>query len=422
MRKNRFAKGRLKLKKGEYQRPNETFEYKWTDKYKIRHSIYAKTLPELRQKEEDLLKDSMDGIKTQDKSKTINTYFEVWKNIKSGIRESTFNAYLKTYSRYVEPQFGNIKLKDLSYSDVVMFYKSLFEDKGLGLSTVKNISKVLSMVLDLAIRDGALRTNPCSGAMKELHRKYSGTVKTVKALSPREQEAFEEFISRPGAFHCLSPLLTVMLYTGIRVGEVGALRWADVDFEKGEIHINHTLVEDPDPNNKSGFSLNPPKTKTSERCIPMSPKVRKALLDEKNHQTECNITCSTKVSGYTDFVFLDDNGGLFNYKKLNNRLSRLTLAINREIEKEGSINGLTSFPHVHSHMLRHTFATRMREAGADIKATADIMGHHEVDITLNTYTDTSEDFKRQELSLLGRDETEEEGEDEESGINLGMSM
>ena len=51
-------------------------------------------------------------------------------------------------------------------------------------------------------------------------------------------------------------------------------------------------------------------------------------------------------------------------------------------------------------MLRHTFATRMREAGADIKATADIMGHNEIDITLNTYTDASADFKKQEISLL----------------------
>ena len=64
------------------------------------------------------------------------------------------------------------------------------------------------------------------------------------------------------------------------------------------------------------------------------------------------------------------------------------------------INDLTAFPHVHSYMLRHTFATRMREAGADIKATADIMGHNEVDITLNTYTDASADFKKQEISLL----------------------
>ena len=67
------------------------------------------------------------------------------------------------------------------------------------------------------------------------------------------------------------------------------------------------------------------------------------------------------------------------------------------------INGLTTFPHVHSHILRHTFATRMREAGADIKATAEIMGHNEVDITLNTYTDATEEFKRKEIALLTPD-------------------
>ena len=60
-------------------------------------------------------------------------------------------------------------------------------------------------------------------------------------------------------------------------------------------------------------------------------------------------------------------------------------------------------------MLRHTFATRMREAGADIKATADIMGHTEVNLTLNTYTDASEDFKRQEIALLDQIKTDKAG-------------
>ena len=105
-------------------------------------------------------------------------------------------------------------------------------------------------------------------------------------------------------------------------------------------------------------------------------------------------------NGYSDFVFIDDKGGLFHYKKLNHRLDRLSAAIDAEIKSKGMINGLTAFPHIHSHMLRHTFATRMREAGDDIKATADIMCHNEVDITLNTYTDASKEFKKQEISLL----------------------
>ena len=196
----RFAKGRVKLKEGEYQRPNGTFEYKWTDRFGKRHSVYAKTIPALRAKEEKILRDTLDGIGYVDRNQTINSYFAVWKKIKSGIRESTFITYLRLYQRYIEPQFGNTVLKDLSYSKVVMFYKDLIEKRGLSVSSASNVNVVLGMILDLAIKDGALRTNPCTGAMKELQRKYADTVKEVKALTSTEQALFEDFISKPGIF------------------------------------------------------------------------------------------------------------------------------------------------------------------------------------------------------------------------------
>nr|MCR5593289.1 tyrosine-type recombinase/integrase [Saccharofermentans sp.] len=144
------------------------------------------------------------------------------------------------------------------------------------------------------------------------------------------------------------------------------MRWADVDFEKNVIEISHTLVFDEKPDQKGcSFSLNPPKTKMGERRIPMNPKVRDALLREKRRQMANGITCSVTIDGYSDFVFLDDKGCLFYYKKLNHRLDRISAAIDNEIKSKGTVNGLSSFPHVHNHMLRHTFATRMREAGAD---------------------------------------------------------
>ena len=406
----RYAKGRIKLKKGEYQRPNGSFEYKWTDRYGKRHSEYAKTLIELRIKEDAIHKDLLDGLTGINLNLTINSYFKIWQKIKSGVRESSFSTYLRLYQRYIETQFGETKLKDLTYSKVVLFYKDLLENHGLGISSVNNINVVLSMILNVAIRDGVLRTNPCNGALKELKRKYAGTKKEVKALTKAEQEVFEDFLKKPGIFHCLYPLITVMLYTGIRVGELGGMRWADIDFEKNQIEIAHTLLFEEKPGQKgSVFSLNPPKTKTSERKIPMNPKVRDALLREKNRQLADGISCNVTVNGYSDFVFLDDNGSLIHYKKLNHRLDRISKAIDNEIKSNGTVNGLTSFPHVHSHMLRHTFATRMREAGADIKATADIMGHTEVNLTLNTYTDASEDFKRQEIALLDQIKTDKAG-------------
>ncbi|MCR5383150.1 MAG: site-specific integrase [Saccharofermentans sp.] len=399
--KNRYAKGRIKLKEGEYQRRCGTFEYKWTDRYGMRHSVYAKTIELLRIKEESILRDSLDGLRCDNRNITVNSYFEIWKKIKSGIRESTYMTYLKKYNRYIEPEFGKTILKDLSYSKVVYFYKDLIEKQGLSVSSVSSINVVLSMILEIAIRDGVLRSNPCTGAMKELQRKYADTVKEVKALTQTEQKMLEEFLSKPGTYHCLYPIVTVMLYTGMRVGEIGALRWADINFEKNEINISHTLLFEEKPGQEgSVYSLNPPKTKTSERCIPMSSRVREALLTEKRRQELIGLKSCITIDGYSDFVFLDDKGGLFHYKKLNHRLDRMSLAIDADIKSKGMVNGLSAFPHVHSHMFRHTFATRMREAGADIKATADIMGHNEVDITLNTYTDTTAEFKKKEIALI----------------------
>ncbi len=122
---NRYAKGRIKLKKGEQQRPNGTFAYRWTDRYGSRHAVYAKTIIELRIKEESILKDAIDGIKFLGPNVTINSYFEIWKKIKSGIRKTTLITYIRFYQRYIEPQFGHTTLKNLNYSNLVMFYKDL---------------------------------------------------------------------------------------------------------------------------------------------------------------------------------------------------------------------------------------------------------------------------------------------------------
>ena len=118
----RFAKGRIKLKKGEYIRPNGTFEYKWTDRYGSRHSVYAKTIPELRIKEDAILKDILDGINSISLNCTINSYFEIWKKIKCGIRDTTFAQYCLNYKCHIEPEFGLTKLKDITYSKIILFY------------------------------------------------------------------------------------------------------------------------------------------------------------------------------------------------------------------------------------------------------------------------------------------------------------
>lgn len=401
MQNKRYAKGNLRLKKGEYQRSSNTFEYKWTDQNGKRQSVSAKTLAELRKKEDEINKNALDGYDYNELDASINQYYDLWKQIKSGIRDSTFKSYTRVYQRYIEPSFGKTKLRNLSYSKIVLFLKSLIGGRGLKIGTIKKVHQVLGMILEVAVKDGVLRNNPCRGALRELQKEYVDDVKQVGALTLDEQKLFEEFLSRPGRYNKWYPVFTVMLWTGMRVGEVIGLQWEDIDFDNNLIHVEHSL-EYYDIGLKEGstYAMNPPKTKNSIRVVPMLPIVKEAFRLEKERQEAFGIKCEANIDGFSNFVFLNNKGWVHSHKRLNYSLSTITNAINKYIAANGDTYGVKEFPHVHNHMLRHTFATRMREAGTDIKATASILGHNDIAITLYTYTDASQEFKSREISIL----------------------
>lgn len=98
------------LKEGEYQRSNGTFEYKWRDKRGKRHSIYAKTLDELREKEIDVLRDALDGIRADKNDLTINDLYFRWVQLKKGLKANTFHNYQYMYKQFVEPDFGEMHI------------------------------------------------------------------------------------------------------------------------------------------------------------------------------------------------------------------------------------------------------------------------------------------------------------------------
>ena len=400
MQNKRYTQNKTKLRKGEYQRPNNTFEYRWTDNRGKRQYVYAKSLPELRKKEDEINRLVLEGIDYGKLDRTVNDYFELWKNLKTGIRETTFASYLRFYERYIQNDIGKMKLKNIYYSDVVLFFKKLAIEKGLSYSTIEKIEVTLSMILEIAVKDDVLRNNPCKGALRELKRECGMKVKDVRALTLEEQKVFEDYLAKPGRFHVYCPIFTVMLWTGMRVSEVLGLRWEDIDFDNNEIDVNHTLVfYDIGKGQGSAYKINPPKTRSSVRTVPMLPKVKEAMLAEKEYQELAGIKCNSVIDGYTNFVFLNKNGHVHHHKKLNYKLYSICDEINRELQLNGGY-GIKKFPRLHNHMLRHTFATRMREAGADMKATSDMMGHEEIMITLKTYTDASREFKQREIGLL----------------------
>jgi len=213
------------LKEGEYQRANGTFEYKWRDKIGKHHSIYAKTLDELREKEIDVLRDALDGIRLDKKDLTINDLYNLWVQIKRGLKDNTFQNYKYMYTQFVKPDFGNMRIIDLKRTDVRAFYNRLADEQHIKTSTIDSIHTVLHQVIELGVEDDYLRYNPSDNALKELKKAHNNDSEKRRALTIPEQELFENFLNKQGQYNKWYPIFTVLLWSGLRIGEITGLRW-----------------------------------------------------------------------------------------------------------------------------------------------------------------------------------------------------
>lgn len=389
------------LKEGEYERPNGTYEFRWRDKTGKRRTVYGKTLEDLREKETDVLRDMLDGINPDSKNVTINDLYCRWKQVKRGLKVNTFTNYCYMYEQFVEPDFGNTKIDDLRKSDVRAFYNYLAETRGLKVSTVDSLHTVLHQVLELGVEDEYMRFNPSDGALKELKKARERDILKRRALTVKEQEVFENYLALTPEYQHWQPIFTVMLYTGMRVGEVTGLRWCDLDMENETISVNHTLVyfdrRRAGEAETCGFTVNLPKTRAGERTIPMLPIVKEMFRMEHQYQKENNLVCKSKIDGYTDFIFINRFGNVQHQGTLNKALKRIIRDCNfKQLDKMG-----LTLPPFSCHYLRHTFTTRMCEAGVNIKAMQEILGHADAETTMNIYADATKELKQMEMKSLG---------------------
>lgn len=397
--KRKDNKNRI-LKDGEYQRPNGTYEYRWRDKRQKRHVIYAKSLAELREKENQILKDSLNGLVVSNKI-TVDDLYKKWKTLKRGLKDNTFKNYQYLYEYFVSEQLGSIRITDLKKSDVRGFYNYLAEERHVKVNTIDSIHNVLHQVLQIAIDDEYISNNPSDNALKELKQSRPKGKKANKALSLDEQNLFEQFLENSSRYKGWYPVFITMLWTGLRVGEVTGLRWEDIDFENNTISVNHTLVYY-DTRTKNGvvFAINTPKTKAGERLVPLLPRVKEALLLEKERQDELEITCKSKIDGYTNFVFLNRFGNVFHQGTLNKALKRIIRDCNFSV-LDGKIKSEVTLPNFSNHTLRHTFTTRMVETGTNLKAMQEILGHSDISTTMNIYAEATQELKEKEMMKLG---------------------
>ncbi|EHJ56193.1 hypothetical protein HMPREF9318_00798 [Streptococcus urinalis FB127-CNA-2] len=397
--KRKDNKNRI-LKDGEYQRPNGSYEYRWRDKRRKMNSIYAKSLVELREKEKQIIKDSLNGLNVT-KKVSVDDLYQKWKLLKRGLKDNTFKNYQYLYEYFVSGQLGNVIITNLKKSEVRSFYNYLAEERHVKVSTIDSIHTVLHQVLQVAVDDEYIFNNPSDNALKELKQSRTSGKKGHRALTLKEQQLFENFLENTSRYKGWYPVFITMLWTGLRVGEVTGLRWEDIDFESNTISVNHTLVYyDTRTNRGVTFTINTPKTKAGERTVPLLPRVKEALILEKKRQEELEIVCKSKIDGYTNFIFLNRFGNVFHQGTLNKALKRIIRDCNFAV-LDGKIQSEVALPNFSNHSLRHTFTTRMVEAGTNMKAMQEILGHSDISTTMNIYAEATKELKEKEMEKFG---------------------
>lgn len=395
------------LRKGESQRTDNTYVYTYTDPFKKRRFVYAKDLQTLREKQDKLKREQLDGLDSYlAGNATLNFVFDRYMSTKYDLRKTTKSNYLYMYNHFVRDGFGERLIAELKYSDVKYFYLYLLNEKGLQANTVDTIHTILHPTFQLAVRDDIIRKNPSDGVMAEIKKKAGKNKGIRHALTIQQQRAFLNYIANEPVFIHWLPLFTVLLGTGCRIGEVIGLRWQDIDYENRIININHSVVYYAvagAPTKKSVFQVSLPKTEAGIRDVPMMDEVYEALQQEYEYQRENGFN-STTIDGMTGFIFCNRFGNVHNPQTVNRTIKRILENYNAEevlnAKKERRQPIILS--HFSCHHLRHTFCTRLCENESNLKVIQAVMGHANIETTMDIYAEATAEKKKEAIENLSK--------------------
>ena len=322
-----------------------------------RRSIYGKTRQEVAQLLTQMLRDRELGALANTPRQTLDQYLESWlAKEKHEVEPSSYIRYMRVVRTHLIGQLGHNSLARLTAHQVQAFYARKL-DEGASASSVRYMHVVLHSALDDAVRLGILPRNVTDYVTIPRLRRQE-----IKPLS--EEQA--RLLLEAAQGHRYEALYILGLATGMRRGELLALRWEDVQFGDASVQVNATLQVTPE-----GYKLAKPKTSKSRRRIALSPRVIDALRRHRAHQAAERLRLGEAWADL-DMVFPNAAGEVY---EPSNFVRRQFLPLLRK----------AGLPRIRFHDLRHTAATLLLGQGVNVKVVSEMLGHSNISITLNIY-------------------------------------
>ena len=359
------------LRNGESQRKDGTYMYRYTDVRGKRVCVYARTLEDLRVKEQTIQKELNDGIDYAAGEIIVLDLLKRYIATKTGVRYNTKVGYQFVLNLASKENFGCLKIRDIKPSDAKQWFIKLYQD-GRRYSTITSVRGVLRPAFEMAVEDDIIRRNPFSFQITDVVPNDS---KTRQAISGEVKERFLTFIRESRHYSQYYDEIIILLGTGMRVSELYGLTRADLDFEARRIKVERQLTR----TRHCEYYVEKPKTASGERYIPMTDEVYRAFQNAVQRRKQPKV--ELLIDGHTGFLFLDKDGKPKVAMHLEHVMKRIVDRYNEAHEDK--------LPSITPHVLRHTFCTEMANSGIDLKSLQYLMGHSDAGVTLNVYTHAS---------------------------------
>ena len=347
----------------------------------IRKQFTAKTKKEAQAKLNNYKKEMLLGTVSSDDKITLSEWYCTWLfdyRIKD-LKPKSFEKYEGIYRNYIkDSELGKIKLKDLRTTHLQKYYNKLDTQYNKPASTIKNLNTRLKPCLGDAEKQGYIQKNYCK--MVTLPKDNNTT--NIHILSSQEQQKFIESIKG----HNLETLFLVALGTGLRLGELLGLKWSDIDFNTGVLTVNRSLSRVKNQaTGKYEVIEQIPKTKNSNRVVPIPTNILNKLKEHKKSQNKQRLLVGECYIN-NNYVFTDNIGNPIDDKRPGRNL-KVTL---KKLDIEP----------IKFHALRHTYATRLFENNVPPKTVQALMGHSDISITMDIYTHVMDDIKLEAVEKL----------------------